>query len=225
MGLLNASLANDILPGETGGVAGGEIDVAQVIDELLPSLHSDSRANLIWWTDNELLQWADESLKRLSRLAMVFVGRAGAALTVPGTAAHAVPERHVSTLHVSYDGDPLRPSTQTELEALDSAYRTRAGTPTRWYQELLGMASTGLYPVPDAEEAIGTVYEGFPVEVNASQTLVAAPGPLRGYLAMAILAEAYGREGQAEAPDIAVHCRGRLELYHSIFQAYFGVGM
>jgi hypothetical protein len=224
--VLNTTLWGDILPGGplSEQVIPG-IDVDQVIEECLPSLHAATRAELGPWTAGNLLEWLDEGLKRLSVIAGVFITRA-TTLTVPAQPSYASPPRHISTLHVSLDAVPLRPAGTLELEARDAGYLTTAGTPDHWYQDLLGMNMIGLAPVPDAEQTMASIYESWPETVDAGgqNTLVPAPGPLKGYLAMYLLAEAYGREGEMEMPDVAQHCRARLELYHQIFQSYYGKG-
>lgn len=226
MSLLNTTLWGDVLPGGPGGeqpVPG--IDVDQVIEECLPSLHAATRADLVFWTAGNLLEWADEALKRLAMIAGVFVTRA-TTLTVPTHGTYTSPDRHISTLHVSLDSTPLRPAGTVELEARDTNYLTTPGTPDHWYQDLLGMDVIGLVPVPNQESSLATIYEAWPSTVDAGgqNTSVPAPAPLKGYLAMYLLAEAYGREGEMEMPDVAAHCRGRLDLYHQIFQTYYGKG-
>jgi len=39
----------------------GEFDSQQVISELLPTLHADTRAHLYFWTEADLIQWCDEA--------------------------------------------------------------------------------------------------------------------------------------------------------------------
>jgi hypothetical protein len=221
----NTALWGDVLPGgPTGDILSG-IDVEQVIDDLLPTLHAATRADLGYWTVGDLMEWLDEALKRLAVLAGVFATRA-AILTVPGQAAYSSPPQHISTLHVSLGSTPLRPAGTIELEGRDPAYLTTQGTPDHWYQDLLGLDNIGLCPVPTGEDALAEIYEAWPPTVDAGQqsTIVPAPAPVKGYLAMAVLAEAYGREGEMEMPDVASHCKGRLDLYHQIFQTYYGKG-
>lgn len=226
---MSPSLWGSLLPGGLAGEsAAGSLDSTQVIDELLPSLHAGSRAELTYWTEGELIEWMDEALKRLARVACVFVGRTESILSVAGQAAYTLPTRHVATLHVSYLDAPLRPAGTVELEALDSAYQTTQDTPERWYQDLVGDATFGLAPVPDtSDDSIPLIYEGWPETLDAGgqQTLVAAPAPLKGYLAFSVLANAYGREGEMEMPDLAAHCRGRIQMYDQIFQGYYGAGI
>jgi hypothetical protein len=225
MALHNTSLADSFLPGavETS-MDGGAIDVTQVVDELLASLHAGSRAELVFWTEAQLYQWMDEAVKRLAAIAALFVGR-NSGLTVPATATYSLPNQLLATLHVSVDQDAIRPANTMELEARDDSYQTTEGTPDAWYQDLLGAGVLGLAPVPDEEIALAEIYTGWPTALDAGQTMLAAPPPIKGYLAMYALGEAYGIEGEMEMPEVAAHCRGRLELYHQLFRAYYGPGI
>lgn len=227
MATFNSALWGTILPGALGTeVANGSLDSTQVIDDLLWTLHCSSRADLTFWSEADLIQWMDECLKRLSRVACVFVGRQAATLTVPSQATYALPDGHVATLHVSYNTTPLKPAGTLELEARDPSYQTTTGTPDHWYEDLLGSGVVGLCPVPDGQQFYPIIYEGWPAALDAGkqQTLVAAPAPLKGYMAMYVLAEAYGREGEMEAPEIAQHCRERLNFYETLLQFYYGRG-
>jgi hypothetical protein len=229
MSLGNTTLWGSLLPGGLAGESSdGSLDTTAVIDGLLWTLHAGSRADLTFWSEGDLIQWMDEALKRLSRVACVFVGRDASILTVETQATYTLPARHIATLHMSHVTTPMRPAGTMELEALDTAYQTTAGTPARWYQDLQGAVTVGLAPVPDtSDEALPIIYEGYPDTLDAGKqnTLVAAPPPLKGYLAMCVLAEAYGRESEIESPDIAAHCRGRVALYEQIFTSYYGAGV
>lgn len=230
MPLFDTTLWGDVLPGGSGEAEGGEIDVTQVIDEALPSLHAGSRATLHHWTEAELLEWLDDGLKRLARLACVFVGRVASTVTVEGLATYALPPRHIATLHVSHVTRPLRPANTIELEALDPDYQTTEATEdspiTHWYQDLLNGQYFGVRPVPVIlGEPLPMIYEGYPVPIDLGQTLVAAPAPLKGYLTMFLLWRAYSKESETEMPDLAAHSKARCELYEQLFTSYYGRGM
>lgn len=230
MSLFDTTLWGDLLPGGLGEAEGGEIDVTQVIDEILPTLHADSRANLHHWTERELLEYVDDCLKRLSRLACVFVGRIGSAVTVEGQATYPLPPRHVATLHVSHFATPLRPSNTTELEARDSDYATTPADENNpiayWYQDQLAGTAFGVAAVPAvADEPLPIIYEGYPPTIELGQPLVAGPPPLKGYLAMFAIWRAYAKEGESEMPEVAAHCKARCELYETMMRGYYGPGM
>jgi len=203
----------------------GEIDTQQVITDLLPALHSDTRANLTWWTETDLIEYIDEGLKRLARIAAVFVERDTSQTTGIGTATYSLPARHVATLHVSWGTAPLVPANELELESLDPAYQTTQDVPAYWYEDRIGLQTVGLAPVPNAAKALGIVHTCWPpvIDIGKLNTLVQAPAPVAGYLAMVTLSRVYGREGEAEMPDVAKHCAAQVQLYEAAFQRYFGV--
>ena len=230
--LPNTTLWGDAMPGGTDGETSDTgIDTTQVIDEVLPSLHADSRATLNFWTEAQLIQWMDECLKRLSRVACVFTGRKASTLSVPGQAKYDLPPQHVATMHVSYGTTPLRPAGTLELSARDEAYQTTAAAPPEipdhWYQDTIGLEVIGLCKVPGDAQNLAVIYEGWPTELDAGKqnTLVAAPAPLKGYIAMYVLKEAYGTEGESEMPDVAQHCAERVKMYEQIFEKYYGKGL
>jgi hypothetical protein len=207
-------------------------DSTLVIDNLLPALHASSRSALgpwadsaLPWTEADLIQWMDEALKRLARLAAAFVQRDTASSTANGTATYPLPANHVSTLHVSVNGVPLRPGNMAELEAREPTFRTISGTPDHWYEDLIGLATLGLTPVPTvAAKMVSVVYAAWPdtLDVAKTQTMVGAPAPVKGYLALAVLKEAYGRESDMEMPDVSSHCKSRMDLFEALWLSYYG---
>lgn len=208
----------------------GEINTQTVIDELLPALHSSSRANLTFWSEQDLEEWIDDSLKRLSRVCGIFVERSADNTTVNGTSSYLLPTRHVATLHVSYGTRPLRPANSIELEMRNPSYRTVPATvalpPSYWYEDLEGNATLRITPVPIAAVSLPIICTVFPTEVDTaeSNTLVQAPAPVAGYLAMYTLSKAFGKEGESEMPDVGMHCAARCEMYEQLLQSYYGPG-
>jgi hypothetical protein len=223
MARLNTSVTDAFLPGEVETAQAG-IDIAQVIDDALPALHAASRADLTFWSEVQLVQWLDEAVKRLAAIAAVFIGR-NVTVTVPGTATSVLPPQHVVTTHVTVDGVSIRPVGTMELEARDPAYLTTQGTPAWWYEDMLDSGIIGLAPIPDSAVSLAEVYNGFPPPLDLQQTMLDGPPPLKGYLAMCLLAEAYGQEGEMEMPDVAEHCRGRVKLYEQLLERYYGQGI
>ena len=204
------------------------IDTSAIIQSILPDLHADTVADLTFWTEADLIRWEDEAVKRLARVAAVFVLRDASLITVAGQAGYNLPPRHVATLHVSLGNQPLRPANMEELEGLDSAFRITPGAPERWYEDKLAAPKVALAPVPDvAFTPLPMVYNSWPPEldVNKVNTTLAAPAPVKGYIAMAVLGAAYQIEGESEMPDVAAHCRGRLDLYEQTFRGYYGRGI
>lgn len=225
MALLNTGIWDSFRPGETVASAeSGGIDIGQILDEALWSLHASSRADLVFWTEAELIQFLDYSVRRLATKVAVFIGRS-TGVTIASTAAVALPTEHIATIHVSVNGVSIRPACTMELEARDEDYLTTEGTPDAWYEDLLGSGVIGLAPVPDAVYTMTEIYSGWQPQLDKLQPLVAGPPPLKAYLTMCLLAECYGKEGEMEMPDVAAHCRGRVAMYEEMMQAYYGAAL
>jgi|SRR5919197_1751547 hypothetical protein len=220
----NQGLTGGILPGDIDAGTEPGIDTTQVIDGILAALHAASRAELVFWTEAELIHAMDEALKRLARKTRLWVTRDATTVTAAATPDYALPQRHIQTLHVTYDGTPLRPASVAELVTRDGAFRSTGGTPTHWYEDQLGGATIGLAKVPAAIKELDVIYAGWPEPLDAGrqQTMVLAPAPLKGYLAVCVLAEAWGQEGEGEMPEAAAHCRERIAMYDQLFASYWG---
>lgn len=214
-----------LLPGESDTNASNSL-IAQltITDFLLPVLHSDSYVNLVFWTECELIQWVDAAVKRLARMIGLFVGRSIDTNTANGTATYSLPSQHISTLHVSYNATPLRAANTAELEARDPSYATTVAQPERWYQDTLGAATIGLAPVANAVAALWIIYHGWPqtVDCGLSHTTIPLPWCLEGAIELYVIAQAYSKEGDAYAPDIAKQAANLADLYEQTALAYWG---
>jgi len=166
-------------------------------------------------------------MKRLADEAMVFVERDTSQTTAPGTSSYPLPTRQISTLHLSLGSSALRPGTAAELGARDELWQTTPGTPDHWYQDTIGLESVALAPVPTTAVALPMICSVTPLDLDVAKanTLVQAPAPLKGYLAFAVLARAYGRESETEQRDLADHAKARIDLYHALFKKYYGEGV
>lgn len=218
----NSGLWGGVQPGP--GV--GAIDTTAVIDSILPSLHADSRAHLTFWSEADLIAWMDQGLKRLARVAAVFIELDTSITTSNGAYLYPLPERQDTTLYVSFGTVPLRPASMIELEMRDAGFQTTPGAPDHWYEDGQGW-NVGLTPVPNSASQVTLIIACWPLTVDPGKNniLVIAPAPLAGYLAMYVLAKAYGREGESEMPDVAQHCEARCAMYEQIFNHYYGAGL
>ena len=217
----------NLLPGESDTNSSPTlIDQSVILGYCLALLHSDTLANLVWWSQCELIQWLDASVKKLARSCGLFVGRSVSDIaTVNGTQTYTLPGQFVSMLHVSYNGTPLRPTSTGELAARDSAWLTRAADPPlRWFTDTLGLAAVGLAPIPTQAKALWLIYAGWPQTVDCAldHTTIPLPWPLEPLLELEIVASAYEKEGDAFAPDIAKAARGIAGLYTKVALEYWG---
>jgi|GEM_PF-2520555 hypothetical protein len=230
MSLFGGSLWEGCLPGGNGQSAWlGSIDTRVVLDGLLPTLHADNFADLTFWSKADLIEWCDEGLKRLARLAAWNVEQNSSITTKNGVASYPLPERQDATLYVSLGNPgvtPLRPAAMIELEARDSTFMTDTGTPDHWYEDGQG-DNVGLTPVPTTAGAVTLVMSAWPVALDAAQvnTLVQAPAAFAGYLTFYVLGQCYSKEGPVEMSDVAAHCASRCQMYEALFIHYFGKGI
>jgi hypothetical protein len=199
------------------------VSVLGLILDLLPALNAVSAASsdLMWWTSDELYQFADEAVKLLARTAAVFAA-ADFVATSAGVAEYALPSGALWMIQASVNGNAIRPSTVREIEALDPNWQTTPGAAGRWIQDI-GLGQVRLYPVP---VGIGTLERVCHIERTAisagNPTLTGAPLPFGGFVLHAMLAAARGKEGDAQMPDVAAHANARVSLYLSVFASYWG---
>lgn len=213
-----------LLPGESdANPTTTTVDVNDLVAKLLAPLHSGSIADLVMWTECELIQWIDAGVKKLARMAGLFVGRSIDTVTAAGTQTYALPSQHVSTVHASYDSRPLRASSTGELAARDSKWQTRRAAPARWYEDTL-VAAIGLQPIPDAARPLWLIYHGWPTTVDCAKTHTTIPLPLSlaPYLELYTIGEAHSKEGDPFAPDIAAAARAIAGVYERVAIEYWG---
>lgn len=207
----------------------GEIQTTTVLAQLLPMLHSDTMADLSYWSQSDLIDWMDEGCKRLARVAAWNVELDTSITTSNGVGVYPLPERQDATLYVSLGNPPvtpLRPASMIELEARSSTFMSDAGIPDHWYEDGQG-DNVAMTPAPTTATAITLVISAWPPTLDAAQvnTLVQAPAAFAGYLTFTALEKAYGRESESEMPDVSAHCAERCALYEKLFTHYFGPGI
>lgn len=205
------------------------LDLTVLIGNLLGPLHSDSTANLSFWSDAELTRFFDEALKMHARKHGVFVVRDITSITlVQGTAVYDAPARHLDTLHIALDGVPLIPSSSSELELLDDAYKTTQGTPEYWYADKVGVNKIGFYPVPNLAAAgkhPELIIHQYPAQLDEahSNTTVPVPACCGDYLEAVVLGESYGKESDARMPETSAAMKQLARLYEQVIEQLYGV--
>ncbi len=202
-------------------------DVNTLITALLPDLHSDTIPNLTWWTKAELIQWADEALKRVAKKFALFVNRDASQVTASGGGSFNKASRLLATLHVAIGSRPLVASSTDELYAGDESYLTTQADPElAWFDDKLS-TTTGYAPLTTpagAGRTIRALYTEFPTELDTGEVNTTIPGGLffGDYIQTAIRAEANSKESDAALPEVAHHDREMMALYESLFSYYYG---
>jgi len=209
-------------------VAAG-ISITRVIDDLLPTLGASNLADLTWCLadGSEFYQWADEYAQRLGRSCGVFVERDATTAVVGGTAAYALPARHIDTIHVSLTptaGTPgrLRPSSVAELYALDGTWPAASGVVARYSGDAGVPGIITLYRRPHAAGTLAVIFHQFPPAIAAASPTVDVASPVGDYFQYGMLAEARRKQGEGAMPEMAAHFDERVRLYEKVLLAYFG---
>lgn len=208
-----------------GAAAAAGLNLQPVLDDLLPLLQAEDYSGLVYWTESELYQLTDEAAKRLARAVGCFVERDASTALVVGTAAYAMPARHLSTLHLSLGSMALRARTANELEALDGAWvETASATIAAWIQDQIGTEQYRLYPTPasGASGNLALIFHRYPAEITVSAAVIQAPACIREYFTFAVLGEARGMESKAAMPEVADWCGSMVAMMEQVFGEYWG---
>jgi hypothetical protein len=210
-----------LFPG--GPAAPSGVDIAAVIQDILPALGATSQADLDWCTQAELYQFADEANKRLAARVGVWVDRYAWQTVTTGQPSLAAPLGHVDTIHVSWNGSPLRPTSVRELEGLDASYSTtEAAVPDRFSMDLGAPGTITVYPINTMVGTAEVIFHRFQPQIALGNSLVPIPSPLQDYFGYSMLAEARRKESDAAMPDMADHFAQRVSLFEQVLTQYFG---
>ena len=219
-------MPTSLLPGESEtNPATTLIEQSAIVDALLAPLHAAERADLVMWSECELVQWIDAAVKKLARKAALFIGRSLDTETAECVRVYGVPPGFVSMLHVSYDKLPLRPTSTGELVARDTKWMTRTATrPKSWYVDTVGLDQVGIYPLVTEAKELWMIYHGWPqtVDCEEAHTTIPIPRALEPFIELDVIAEAYSKEGDGYAPDIAAAARGLADIFTRVAVEYWG---
>lgn len=207
------------------GAAPTGLNLAGAIADLYPALNASGAADLVFWTEADLYEWADEAAKRLARVQGGFVDWDDSITVAEGVPTYNLAAGHLSTIHVSLDGRTLRPATVQELEARDGTWvETESDTVTRWLQDGEGTERIRLWPTPGAAAGVDLllIEHRLPETITAEAAVVQAPLCLRDYWPFYVLGEARGKEGKAAMPEVAEWCGEMTQLYERVCREYWG---
>lgn len=176
------------------------IELAAAVQDLPGDLNALDMSDLVFWSEAELYDQAEEAARRLGR-AGLFVRR-DPIPTLAASPGYQLPAETLAIVHVSIDGASLRPINVQELEALDTAWRAgTAGTVSYWAADVSGVGSLYFYRAPAAPGSATVVRHAVPVTASGAQeraSLVFADA-----LHFDVLAAARRRDGSGRMPDAA----------------------
>lgn len=203
-------------------------NVSTLITRMLPDLHTDSIANAVFVADCEMRTFFDHAVKRLARLAGVFVTRDTSITVSTSTATYALPARHLNTLRVTLNGAPLVSADTHALAMKVGTFESTTGTPKKWYQDKITVDRIGLEPVPNAGSnghTLAVIYNSYPAELDCvpTNTTIPVPAVIGDYLESVALMEAYGKESDFALPESSQHLKQHAGLIEQVVTAYWGM--
>lgn len=202
----------------------GDLDISATLTDCLPVLKASSLASLVWWNATQLWSMADQATKKLARTAGVFVDRDATITTVANTSTYALPDEHVSTIHVSFNGTALKPGSVQDMEALDADWVDAVDHAPRFFLHVGGMDFIAVYPAPDGTIAgpLPLILQRFPTALSAAQTILSAPLPAQDYIEFYVLAQALGAESKGAMPEVAQWFSQLCNLFEQMAVSYWG---
>jgi hypothetical protein len=194
------------------------IHYGTVITDLLPALNADTIANLSFWTEETLYEYADEAARLIGALG-VWVDRQPITVS-SGEGSYALPVRTLTVIHVSLAGTSLRGINVQELDARDSDWRNSSGTVSHFAFDVSGFAILFLYKKP---EAGGTAYVLRHTYFHAESSVSTARGAAvyNDFIKYRMLQKLRGHDGDGQMPDVAKHAAAMGDLYAEVFGRYW----
>jgi hypothetical protein len=201
------------------------VPLSAILADVWPALNATDAADAIWWTEAELVSYANQGLSRLARERGLIVERRTIAVS-NGTSSYTLPARHLSTLAATVDGAALRPATLADLEARDAAWRTTpqgAGEPLTHYLQDSGLDLIRLYPIPAAAATLAALVRETSATLAAGDA-VPLPDCAADWLFFEVLRQARQKESDGAMPEIAEFAGEMCGLYERIFGEFAGAG-
>jgi len=209
-----------------GGVVEEPRTLGDWLTEVYACLNSEDSANLIHWTQTELIVWANQGQLDLARRFGMWVERDATNTTGAGASSYTLPTRHLSTIHVTLGGRSLRAANVRELEALSATWGTDACTgtvtPKHYCQDEMGTTTIRLVKIPNSAESLAILHHEYPVDLAAASQ-PDMPNVVADWLFFRMIAEARGKESDGSMPEATKFCRDVQGIYEQTFAGYWGV--
>jgi hypothetical protein len=192
-------------------------DWSEIAASVVSLLNSSGDADLVWWTTAELYEFLDEAARKFGQTG-VDVQTAPVAATSQESS-YVLPAKCLSVVGIYADSRELRGTAVRYLEALSATWRDEGGDPQRYALDSAGTRSFVIHPKPAQAGTIDIVYHTWP-DVYAGA--YRAPSVFGLYLQYSALAQARGKEGEAQSTDIAEAARARVNVIDQVCRGLWG---
>jgi len=204
------------------GTAAAGADVGRVIERLLPALWAYSAAQLVYWSEDELYEYANDALKSLAVTSGMFAERDDSISVLILTGQYDLPKRNLFTVHVAFDSIPLRRTGIQSLEALHDDWPLTLGTPEKYMLNYSGVNTIRIYPIPTEAGSLHIVQRVYPPEVSPASSTVSAPRVVEDYLWWQMLRRAHIKESDGAMPEVAAFALEPIQWMEAMFSHYWG---
>lgn len=210
------------------------MEFAASLPMLCAELNAAGTPDLVFWSKDELVRYADLELSKLTSGLMLFVDAqdlAGIANQSAYDLAHTTDDtprdtHFVSLVHAVWAAAALSPMNMREIEARDANWSTStAAAPTNWIGDWLASGMIVAYPQP-TQNATFTVFcqRGAP-PIATGSTSLPAPDALADLLHLRVLADARSKRCDAWMPEAAALADSIADVLEKAFAAYYGSAM
>jgi len=204
------------------GTAVSGADIGRAIERLLPALGAYAASELVYWSEDELYEYANDALKTLAVISGMFAERDGSITVNAGTAQYTLPDRHLFTVHAALNDTPLRPASVQDLESLSDAWETDSGPAQKYVQNFSGVDLVRLYPTPTNSGTLYLVERTYPSQVSQASSVLSAPQVIEDYVWWALLRRAHMKESDGAMPEVAAFAVQPIEWMEKMFRHYWG---
>lgn len=215
---INANATATTLPG-------GTYDFSALMPWICQSLNAADLASLIFWTEAELYQYAEEALHDIGGRFLLIAEFDDSSALIAEQALYPLPFHHIATIFASANGQALKSSTVKEMEALDGNWEdAMSGPVTRWVADFLGLQFIRVYPPPDGAGTLELIFQSHPPNLTPSAPVIGIPAPIGDYLAVKAMEKARARQSDAQMLDASQSFGTLGAVYERAMEAYWGQG-
>jgi hypothetical protein len=199
-------------------------DLTATAAEFLSRAGVLSWADLNWCTEDEIYGYFDEATQKLAEMGL-FVSSNTQTITAAAPQ-YACAPNWLHSLHVSVNGQQLRPTSVAELVAYDSLWLALicepGELPYRYSLDAGALGTITLYPQPSAAAELETIDHVSAETITPAQTLAPIPSVLSDYFLYFALQRARGKESPYQMPEIAEAAGQACALFEQVFTQYWG---
>lgn len=132
------------------------------------------------------------------------------------------PDETIRLERIAIEGKALFNDSQTDLDRGRPDWMSDTGTPARWFQDKINIASYGFHPLPTIDAECELLYsERGPAAVRLLDP-IRVPFPCSHYLRLGILGRCFGKEGEQRDPQRAAYCSKRFDFGVRLVQRFMG---